>query len=153
MQRLCDVTVSGCITVPRVEGQYSVPEATSGMGHRHSSIAHGIQLIQPARLKAGGHQQQITRSCDLVTHGHIEADPSSCLVWVCTLQPAHSCLQGHTLLCCHLPSDQPRTHALDRPHHAGHLCCCNTDVALASISDASILYKPAFSSRNLLLDF
>ena len=104
---------AGCITVPRVEGQYSVPEATSGMGHRHSSIAHGIQLVQPARLKAGGHQQQITCSCDLVTHGHIEAHPSSCLVWICTLQPAHSRLQGHTLLCCHLPSGQPCTHALD----------------------------------------
>lgn len=144
MQRLCDVTISGCITVPRVEGQYSVPEATSGMRHRYSSIAHSIQLVQPAWLKAGGHQQQITCSCDLVTHGHIEANPASCLVGVCTLQPAHPCLQSHTLLCCHLPSDQPRTHALDRPHHARHLCCCTTNAALASISDVSIIIQTSF---------
>jgi len=71
-------------TFPGVEGQHCVPEATGCMGHGHSSIAHGIQLVQPAWLKAGGHQQQVTGSCDFVAHGHIEADPASRLVWICT---------------------------------------------------------------------
>lgn len=80
-------------TFPGVEWQHSVSEATRGMRHRHCAIAHGIQLVQPTRLKAGGHEQKITGCSDFVAHGHIEANPASCSIWICAFQPSHACLQ------------------------------------------------------------
>lgn len=81
------------LTFPGVERQHCVSEATSGMRHGHCAIAHGIQLVQPTRLKARGHEQKITGCSDLVAHGHIEANPASCSIWICTFQPSHACLQ------------------------------------------------------------
>ena len=42
-----------------IEGLDSVCEATHGMHDRGRPIGHGVELVQPAWLEAGRHQQQV----------------------------------------------------------------------------------------------
>lgn len=58
------------------------------------AICHGIQLVEPAWLKAGWHEQDVGGRRDLVAHGDIEAHPAPRLVRICVLHPPHARLQG-----------------------------------------------------------
>lgn len=35
------------------------PEPASGVRNRHRSVAHGVQLVEAARLKPGRHQEDV----------------------------------------------------------------------------------------------
>jgi len=50
------------------------------MHDRHGAVRHRVQLVQPARLKAAGHEQQVAAGGDAVRHGHVEADPAAALI-------------------------------------------------------------------------
>ncbi len=50
------------------------------MNNRNSAVSHRIQLVQATRLKARGHEQDVTASSDAVGHAHAEPHPPSALV-------------------------------------------------------------------------
>ena len=61
------------------------------MDDRDGAVGHGIQLVQATRLKAGGHEQDVTAGSDAVGHAHTEAHPPPALVLPVLLHlPAHS---------------------------------------------------------------
>lgn len=62
---MTNVMMSNMPTFPWVVGHDCVPQPTGGMCNRHCSVLHGVQLVQAAWLKAGGHEQQIAGCCDL----------------------------------------------------------------------------------------
>ena len=80
-------------TVPGIEGDDGVSEASGGMRNGGCAIGHGIQLVEPAGLEAGGHEQKIRSRCDLVAHGDIEAHPAPRPVRVGVFHPPHTGLQ------------------------------------------------------------
>ena len=82
-------------TLPGIKGDDGVSKASGGMCNGSGAIRHGIQLVEPAGLKAGGHEQQVRSSRDLVAHGDVEAHPASCPVRIGVLHPPHPRLQDN----------------------------------------------------------
>ena len=64
------------------------------MGDRDRAVAHGVQLVEAARLEARRHQQHVGRRRDAVRQRDVEADPPARLVGVGRLQPPQARLGG-----------------------------------------------------------
>lgn len=96
----CRMRFQSCCmrTVPGVEGDDRVSEASSGVRHGSCAIRHCVQLVEATGLKAGGHEQEVCGSCDLVAHGDVEAHPAPRPVRVCVFHPPHSRLHIRSML-------------------------------------------------------
>lgn len=71
-----------CVLV-RAVWPHSVAQAAHGMHNGHSTIGHGIQLVEAAGLEAGGHEQHVG-ACSMGAAGAApEARMRSRGVWVC----------------------------------------------------------------------
>eukprot|EP00955_Chlamydomonas_euryale_P111904 366097-Chlamydomonas_euryale.AAC.17 len=55
------------------------------MHQRDGAVGHGVQLVEPARLKPAGHEQQVDARGDPVRHLHAEADVALALLRVARL--------------------------------------------------------------------
>ena len=71
----------------RVLRVHRVSQATDSVHHWHGPVRHGIELVQAAGLKAGGHQQQVGGCNETVRHRHAEAHPAAALLRSPRLHP------------------------------------------------------------------
>ena len=82
-------------TFPGIEGDDGVSETSSSMRDGGCTVRHGIQLVEPAGLKAGGHEEDVGGSSDFVAHGNIEAHPAPRPVRVSIFYPPHPRLRSN----------------------------------------------------------
>ena len=50
------------------------------MHDRHGAVGHGVELVEAAGFKAGGHEQEVAACRNTVRHAHVEAHPPAALV-------------------------------------------------------------------------
>ena len=76
-----------------VEVTHGIPEASHGVHHRHRSVVHGVELIEAARLKPGGHEEDVAARGDAVRHLVAEPQPRPDLVPVPALHVVETVLE------------------------------------------------------------
>ena len=68
---------------------------TRRMDNGDCAIGHGVELVEAAGLKAGGHEQHVHPGCDAVCHGHVESHPPPALLMPARL---HLSAKGQSIL-------------------------------------------------------
>ena len=76
-----------------VEVTHGIPEASHGVHHRHRSVVHGVELVEAARLKPGGHEEDVAARGDAVRHLVAEPQPRPDLVPVPALHVVETVLE------------------------------------------------------------